>query len=512
MKFSFNIKITLLFFVCLLLRFFFAGKYLENEDSINFALGLHDYDISLLQPHFPGYPVYIFISSLFFKLFHNDVTALVMPGVLFGSLTIFPLSFISRRLFTEETTILAAILYVINPLCWLQSERPASDATGLFFIMLSAQFLFSAFSIAGCGTCTPHYKKLNPASQSFPFEKKEAASYGGYCLFLGSLFLGISLGARLSYFPFVFLWMGVLLYYAFYRIHLETNCIFSGFSGLFFGIGLWFIPQLYCTGINQFFHHALFFTRGHFTDWGGSALTFGGWGRAVCLMQSFWEYGLGACRHNYRYSRDIPPMILLFSLSFAFRYFPSGSKRFFCILYAIPYTLWIAFGQNVANSRHLLPLLPVIILSAAWGLMKIYEILGKKLFLMLVATLIVTTSLHSFTMVIQYHCHVPSSIQLLRHIETHYKNTSVRIYCCPGEKRLLKYYLPQWDIREAKNVSDIHFDLQSSLMNPETILVVQTGKNTVLPDKQFSLKITFESFPHTTTCLNENILLYQFDN
>lgn len=40
-------------------RIVFMGRYLEAWDSIDFALGLRDYDIVYCQPHFPGYPVYM---------------------------------------------------------------------------------------------------------------------------------------------------------------------------------------------------------------------------------------------------------------------------------------------------------------------------------------------------------------------------------------------------------------------------------------------------------------------
>lgn len=495
MKFSFNIKITVLFFLCLFLRFFFVDKYLENEDSINFAMGLHDYDISLHQPHFPGYPVYIFLASLFLKIFHSDVAALTLPGVFFGSLTIFPLSFLTRSMFAEKTAILTAILYTINPLCWMQSERPASDTTGTFFILLSIKFLFSAFDAARYGACTLNYgKNASVSYHLFWRVKKNAHLYGGYCLFFGSLFLGIGLGVRLSYFPFVLLWMGTLLYYAFHRIHLEMNSIFFGITGLFAGICLWFIPQINYTGITPFFYHAFSFTHGHFTDWGGSVLTFGGWERVLCIVRPFLELELGDWRHTLYYLSVIQFAIAVLSILFAFRFFPADGKRFFCIMYAVPYTIWIIFGQNVANTRHFLPLLPLILMFIAFGLGKICEVWGKRLFLILVITLIIATSSLSLTAIIQHRRSVPASTQLIQYIKTHFKNTSVRIYCFDGKKRFFDYYLPHWDARNVREVPDIYFDLQSSLVNPETILIVKKGKNNPLSDKQFSHIVTFEGF------------------
>src|SRR6186713_3479605 len=37
----------------------FLAPSLEDYDSINFGLALHEYDIAKAQPHPPGYPVYI---------------------------------------------------------------------------------------------------------------------------------------------------------------------------------------------------------------------------------------------------------------------------------------------------------------------------------------------------------------------------------------------------------------------------------------------------------------------
>ncbi len=100
-------------------------------------------------------------------------------------------------MFAEKTAILTAILYTINPLCWMQSERPASDTTGTFFILLSIKFLFSAFDAARYGACTLNYgKNASVSYHLFWRVKKNAHLYGGYCLFFGSLFLGIGLGGQ----------------------------------------------------------------------------------------------------------------------------------------------------------------------------------------------------------------------------------------------------------------------------------------------------------------------------
>jgi hypothetical protein len=54
------IILAVLVVICMATRLMFMGTHLEGWDSIDFALGLHDYDIAHYQPHFPGYPVYMF--------------------------------------------------------------------------------------------------------------------------------------------------------------------------------------------------------------------------------------------------------------------------------------------------------------------------------------------------------------------------------------------------------------------------------------------------------------------
>ena len=49
------IVLAVLVAICMVSRLLFMGECLEGWDSIDFALGLHDYDIAYYQPHFPGY-------------------------------------------------------------------------------------------------------------------------------------------------------------------------------------------------------------------------------------------------------------------------------------------------------------------------------------------------------------------------------------------------------------------------------------------------------------------------
>jgi len=470
-------RVSIVFFVCLATRFCFIAGYLDSCDSIDFALGLRDYDLSLFQPHFPGYPVYIFISRFFSKLFHNDVWALSLPGVLFGSFTIFPLSLLAKHLFSEKVAIVTAIFYLFNPLCWLQSERPTSDTMGLFFVILSACLL--------CYACATAHKG---------------------CIFWGSLALGFGLGVRISNFPFIALWAASLFYVTTLKMPRETKALFPGLLGLTFGIIAWLFPQIGYVGWRPFWQNGFLFSRGHFTDWGGSVITFGGLERIICLAKSIWVYGLGGWWYDSSLMRLIPSLIMIIAFLYFIKHYRFDHRWWFLSVYIIPYTLWIILGQNVANPRHILPIIPMLLMMVAYGLCKAYERDYKGISLIFTLALIVSMSVTSFTLVTKYHHEVPAPIQLIQWLERQCNPISLRIYCT-NEKRFFDYYAPQWDVRKVRDITELQRDLQSSLDNPQYIFVVHSSGEI----RQFGVAhppiATFKGNPYTGNT-REGLLLY----
>ena len=474
---NFQCRVSLLFLVCIAIRLCYAGRYLDCCDSVDFALGLREYDINLLQPHFPGYPVYLFTAWLFSWTPLHTVWSLEMPGVLFGSLSVYPLAFLTRKLFSERVALLAVILFIINPLCWLQAERPTSDAMGLFFILSSANML--------CGVLTSK-SSLNQDSRRF--------GKGAHPLFWGSFVFGIGLGVRLSYFPFI-----ALIVYAVYEQVIQgrqsmVRAVFWGLAGFLFGVCLWLFPQISLTGWQPLLHNGLSFSHGHFTDWGGSAFTFWGWKRIVCLARSLWLYGLGGWWPGTSPLSVFPSVAMLFCIFYAVKQHSTG-RRYpwsFLAMYAVPYLFWLLIGQNVSNTRHVLPIIPVILILISYGLCKLYEAGrgGISPALLLIFALVINISITSYTVVARYHNTVPAPVQLIRFIEEHFDYTSTRIYC-GEERRFFDYYAPLWDAREVRDVAGLRSDMQSSLFNPETTLFITTPENR---EKSLSMCLPLTSF------------------
>ena len=460
---NFPYKVSLLFLVCIAMRLCYAGRYLDCCDSVDFALGLHEYNINLLQPHFPGYPVYLFAAWLFSQTSIHTVWSLEMPGILFGSLSVYPLAFLARKLFSKRVALLSVILFLINPLCWLQAERPTSDALGLFFILSSANRL--------CGVLTSN-TSLRQDNRRF--------SKGAHLLFWGSFVFGIGLGVRLSYFPFIALVVYAVCEQVIQGRQPTSKAVFCGLAGLVSGVCLWLLPQIGLTGWRPLLHNGLSFSHGHFTDWGGSAFTFWGWKRIVCLARSLWLYGLCGWWPGASLLNVFPSLAILFGIFYAARQRFTRRRYLwrFLAVYAAPYLIWLLIGQNVSNTRHVLPIIPALLILISYGLCKVYETgrRGVSSASLLIFALAVNVSIASYTVLARYHNTIPAPVQLIRFIESHFDATSTRIYS-GEERRFFDYYAPLWDAREVRNEAGLRSDMQSSLCNLATTLFITTPKN-----------------------------------
>ena len=54
-------------------------NYIEDLDSLRFALGVVDYDVTKLQPHFPAYPVFCFFAKAIYALTDRYAVAFFLP-------------------------------------------------------------------------------------------------------------------------------------------------------------------------------------------------------------------------------------------------------------------------------------------------------------------------------------------------------------------------------------------------------------------------------------------------
>ena len=163
---------------------------LEDLDSMNFALGVRDFNPANHQPHPPGYPVFIALGKLSHALWPSDAGALAFWGAVFGALSIFPLMVLFRRIEAldrlapdaerDRRAVLATLVVVTSPLFWFTALRPLSDVPG-FAMALVAQACFAAAFVR---------------RRSADHADAAAVAQAGQLIVAGALIAGLAVGVR----------------------------------------------------------------------------------------------------------------------------------------------------------------------------------------------------------------------------------------------------------------------------------------------------------------------------
>ncbi len=99
-------------------RLIFRSRYLYDLDSVNFALALKRFDVSVHQPHPPGYFLYVCLGRLFLRLFPEPNTALTAISVLASCGFAVALYFLADQWFGRRAAVWAVLLLMVSPLAW----------------------------------------------------------------------------------------------------------------------------------------------------------------------------------------------------------------------------------------------------------------------------------------------------------------------------------------------------------------------------------------------------------
>ncbi len=131
-KNSFFLPLSL-FLVTVVTRVPFTSKFLYHMDSVQFALALENYNITLHQPHPPGYFLYVMLGR-FFHLFIKDANNVyIFISIFFSGITVVTVFYLGRELFNLKTGFLAALVTVTSPNLWFHGEVALSYIVEAFF-------------------------------------------------------------------------------------------------------------------------------------------------------------------------------------------------------------------------------------------------------------------------------------------------------------------------------------------------------------------------------------------
>ena len=319
--------------------------YIEDLDSLRFALSIVDYDVAKLQPHFPAYPVFCGIAKLLYAVTRRYALAFSLVGGLSIFFTIFFALKIARISVATLLGKIAVFVIFMNPLLWLMSNRYMPDAMGVACLLASLYFT----------------TVQEDNSRDTPSELRNI---------VGFFLAGVLAGIRLSYIPLLVPALVLRLKHAG-----RLKCIIAGTIGVL----VWLIPLLSITGWNTLITAAQTQSEGHFSNFGGTVSTHPElWFRFTKLFESIWADGFGFYWGGRHLITACTVVILIGIVAANWRLlkrwtieklsgndFPLLNPILIgCVIYLV----WIFLGQNVIHkSRHVLPLLPFLGLGIAFA-------------------------------------------------------------------------------------------------------------------------------------------------
>jgi hypothetical protein len=112
----------------------------DMEDSIFFVRGVIRFSIKEIRPHWPGYPVYIWVGKLATVLVRDPVRALHLVSAVASTLVAWPLAHVARAWalslgFPARKAVwagwTAAALWLVTPVAWVTGSQIVSDSLGL---------------------------------------------------------------------------------------------------------------------------------------------------------------------------------------------------------------------------------------------------------------------------------------------------------------------------------------------------------------------------------------------
>ena len=404
--------------LCLGSRLMSTVYYIEDLDSLRFALGVVDYDVTKLQPHFPAYPVFCFFAKAIYALTDRYAVAFaVLGGVATFGIIYFTLG-IAQIKITTPLGLIAVLLLFFNPLLWLMSNRYMPDAMGVAGVLACCYFA----------------------------AKQESGKAG-----LGFFIAGISLGVRLSYAPMLL--VPVLL-----RLK-ERGPRLQFVAAGAAGVAVWLIPLIAITGWTELVKAAQTQTQGHFADFGGTVSTEPDFAlRSLGLFESIWADGFGLYWEGRHVVTACTTIALLGILAANWRAVVQRANR--SVLLSAPfigcvlYLGWIFLFQNVVHkSRHVLPLVPFLALILAFACAQIASHGHRFLRLVLIAFFLCYgyVTLH---LVVQ-HKELTAIAQIHQYLAAK-KSDTLHIASVP----LIKYYLASQALRAVyipiRDEKDLH--------------------------------------------------------
>jgi hypothetical protein len=340
----------------------FLPDSLEDIDSVNFALGVRDFDVAAHRPHPPGYPVYIALGKAAAAIagVGADAAPSAIEARALGVLSLIAgvcAIVLLHRVFAclahdgpgaalNVPALAATAITVTCPLFWYLAVRPMSDLPGLAFALASQACLMLAFW------------RQRPGADGDRRLPPEAMAASGRMIVAGAFLAAVAIGVRSQT---MWLTLPLLLVVLFDRVGRGVAGALLG-GGVMFAAGglLWGIPLLIASGGLNAYLAALGTQAGEdFTS--GEMLYTNPNPRAAAF----------ALLRTFVYPWDATPLavvVLVLALAGVVQVLLRDRRSLApLIALSLPYLIFHLLFQDTSFVRYALPLVPVVAFLAVRG-------------------------------------------------------------------------------------------------------------------------------------------------
>src|SRR5882757_8262873 len=117
-------------------RLLFRSHDLYDLDSVNFGLALRRFDLSVHQPHPPGYYLYVLLGRLINGIVHDANLALVLLSIAASCGVILMIYKMVAEWFGLREARLSSLIFLFSPLAWFHGIVALTYSVEAFFSAL----------------------------------------------------------------------------------------------------------------------------------------------------------------------------------------------------------------------------------------------------------------------------------------------------------------------------------------------------------------------------------------
>jgi hypothetical protein len=416
------IKATLLFLGTFALYFATRSPALDEHDSVQFAMGVRDFNMWKDQPHGAGYPLFIFLGWISAKVLGADPNiSLHFVSAIGGALFIAAWFLIIRSQFDERLACCVATCLVITPAIWMTATKVLTDslAAGLISAQILAAIWFSTNRQKLDGLKPSSSSEGGGGTRSMDKNRNKNAA-----LLAASVLGAAAAGTR----PQLILVVLVVLVTALWRGHATMKMSILTLSVLIAGCLLWLLPMSYTQWrLNPDVSFWTVYPRLAYHQWHwrldkpGVYVGAGDWsarylGTRVLLTLLGW-FGLGFGFGKSRFLLAVGSVIVIAGLAFYLsrvRKLGDGDFWRFHVPWALVHTAVIFISFSPAQ-RYYLIIFPLFLVASLRGFLQMRALWNWSALALPALLLYIVIPL-----AIDNHRNEPPALRLVRYLEELY--------------------------------------------------------------------------------------------